>query len=125
MPVTHAIDLRWTRPKTPPLSDEPAIVRIADVVTALRLHHPGVTGTTILWTHVGPDDAPSLRDLVRALGDARENRLTALARRRFDNAYERHNREDALVDLWIAFEALLVPDARAELRYRAALRIAR
>lgn len=55
---TDVIDLRWAQPKTPPLSDEPAIARIADVVTALRLHHPGVTGTTILWTHVDPPDAP-------------------------------------------------------------------
>ncbi len=51
--------------------------------------------------------------------------LVALALRRFDSAYERYEQTDALIDLWIAFEALLVPDGTSELRYRAALRIAR
>ena len=45
--------------------------------------------------------------------------------RRLNSAYERRLAEDALVDLWVAFEALVVPDSTTELRYRASLRIAR
>lgn len=155
---TDAIDVRWKMPREPPLSDEIAIQRVADVVTALRLHHPGVTGTTILWTRLDPPDAPvgaswagqslfgphgapqfmhplrtdlgpgdgaALRRLLERLAAARDDRRTALALRRFDSAYERHAPEDALIDLWVAFEALLVPDGTAELSYRASLRIAR
>ena len=45
--------------------------------------------------------------------------------RRLNSAYERRLAEDALVDLWVAFEAFVVPDSTTELRYRASLRIAR
>ncbi len=154
---TDVIDLRWSQPRKPPLSDEIAIEQIEDLVTALRLHHPGVTGTTIVWTrpdppdapgaswpserlytphgaglfahalqtHVGPGDAATLRALAGTVAAAREDRAVALALRRFNTAYERYTPEDALIDLWIAFEAVLVPDGTAELSYRAALRIAR
>lgn len=155
---TDVIDLRWRMPRKPPLSDEIAARRIADVVTALRLHHPGVTGTTILWTrpdpadapiggpfagsslyaphgaprfahplktNVGPNDAKPLRNLVERVSSARADHKFALALRRFDSAYERHVPEDSLIDLWVAFEALFVPDSTQELSYRASLRIAR
>jgi hypothetical protein len=39
-------------------------------------------------------------------------------------AYSRHSPEDRLIDLWIALEALVLPDGSGELRYRAALRLA-
>jgi hypothetical protein len=44
---------------------------------------------------------------------------------RFDSAYSRLRPEDRLIDLWIVFEALLLPDNGVELNYRAALRLAR
>jgi hypothetical protein len=155
---TDVIDTRWKMDRRPPLSDVVVIERIANVVTALRLHHPGVTGTTILWTrldppdapaatplagatlyaphgdptfmhplraNVGSDDGPALSALIDRLAAARNNRRVAMALRRFDSAYARRNSEDALIDLWVAFEALLVPDSTTELRYRASLRIAR
>jgi hypothetical protein len=53
-----------------------------------------------------------------------EDRRLALALRRFDSAYSRYEDEDSLIDLWVAFEALLLPDGQSELSYRAALRIA-
>ncbi len=56
---THAIDARWGLPRQPPYSDELIVERISDIVTALRLHHPGVTGTTFLWTRLDPPDAPA------------------------------------------------------------------
>jgi hypothetical protein len=60
---------------------------------------------------------------MRALETATDRNLQ-LALRRFDSAFHRAEKEDALIDLWVAFEALLVPDGSAELSYRAALRIA-
>jgi hypothetical protein len=157
---THVVDVRWAMPVGAGQSDDPGVERVADAVTALRLHHPGVCGTTVLWTHADPPDAPydpfwmghrlyaphgaqaalfmgqhrsdigagdgpSLRALIDALRARRQDRLLALALRRFNSAYERYSDEDVLIDLWIGFEALLVPDGTAELRYRASLRIAR
>jgi hypothetical protein len=155
---THAADLRWAVPVQNPRSYEEGQQAIADLVTALRLHHPGITGTTVLWTRLDPPDAPygrswtqetlfaphgtglyadphrctvsaddalALRQLTERVHSARSERVLALALRRFDRAYERHEVEDSLIDLWVAFEALLLPDTYSELRYRAALRIAR
>jgi hypothetical protein len=78
-----------------------------------------------LRADVGPHDGPALTALVDHVTTARADRRLALALRRFDSAYERHTREDALIDLWIAFEALLLPDVEGELSQRAALRIGR
>jgi hypothetical protein len=72
---------------------------------------------------VGPRDSAPLRKIMRALETATDRNLQ-LALRRFDSAFHRAEKEDALIDLWVAFEALLVPDGSAELSYRAALRIA-
>lgn len=152
------IDYRWELPHKPPLSNEPAVEVIQDTVRALRLHHPGVTGTTIIWhrpdpaevfpervmgsslfaplgtgpglfmdrfvSHIGPHCPESLRDLLNALRTAEEDRRLNLAIRRFDAAYLRIDPEDRLIDLWIAFEALLLPDTAGELSYRAAIRLA-
>lgn len=53
-----AVDYRWDQPWNPPLSDEHGVEVVRDTVRALRLHHPGVTGTTIIWTR--PDLCASL-----------------------------------------------------------------
>jgi hypothetical protein len=77
-------------------------------------------------SQVGPDDAAPLRALLNALRTARNNKRLALVLRRFDAAYGRYDEADSLIDLWIAFEALLIPETdSAELSYRASLRIAR
>ena len=78
-----------------------------------------------LRTEVGARDGPKLKALVDAVEAGRRKREVALALSRFNNAYERHNADDALIDLWVAFEALLVPEEVTELSYRAALRIGR
>lgn len=155
---TNVIDDSWAMPRRLPVDHQALLERITNVITALRLHHPGVTGTTWVWsrpdppdvllpqpwaqqtlltldasptfadplrTDIGPDDGPALTTLVDAVITARADRRLALALRRFDSAYERRNREDSFIDLWIAFEALLLPDGNQELTYRAALRIAR
>lgn len=153
-----AIDYRWELPQQPPLSDEHGTEVVRDTVRALRLHHPGVTGTTIIWTRpdpahpwrhdslgsglyaplgtspgqfmdrletqVGPHCGKGLRNLVHGLRDVEGDQRLELALRRFDAAYTRHDPEDRLIDLWIAFEALLLPDGQHELSYRSAIRIA-
>jgi hypothetical protein len=154
----YAIDYRWELPRQPPLSDEHGTEVVRDTVRALRLHHPGVTGTTIIWTRpdpahpwrhdtmgsglnaplgtspgqfmdrletqIGPHCGKGLRDLVRGLRNAEGDQRLDLALSRFDAAYTRHDPGDRLIDLWIAFEALLLPDGQHELSYRSAIRIA-
>lgn len=153
-----AVDYRWDQPRRPPLSDAHGMEVVRDTVRALRLHHPGVTGTTIIWTRpnpahpwrhdrlgpglfaphgtgpgqfmdrleaqVGPHCGKGLYDLLRGLRATRGDQRLELALRRFDAAYSRHDPEDRLIDLWIAFEALLLPDGQHELSYRSAIRIA-
>jgi Apea-like HEPN len=152
------IDFRWALDRKPPLSSERAVEVIRDTVRALRLHHPGITGTTVIWhrpdpaemfavdplgnglfaplgtgpglfmdrltSHVGQNCAKPLRVLLQTLRDAESNKRLALAVRRLDAAYLRLDPEDRLLDLWIAFEALMLPDASGELSYRVAVRIA-
>lgn len=154
---SHAIEYRWRRPAHIPVlyDDGTGVGTIREVVNAVRLHHPGVTGTTLVWTRpdpppdldgtfqqallsapdvlgsyqhplatrLGPDDAAPLGSLLRGMRATRDDRRLALALRRFDSAYSRYEQEDSLIDLWIAFEALLLPE-RSELSYRVALRIA-
>jgi hypothetical protein len=47
-----------------------------------------------------------------------------LAIARWNNALERPNAQDRLIDLWILLESLFTGDSKTELRYRASLRIA-
>lgn len=66
-----------------------------------------------------------IRRLLAALRATRGDKALGIALRRFDLASGRESNEDALIDLWIAFEALLLPDGTTELNYRVALRLAR
>ena len=154
---THVLDLRWELSLKPPITDEPLRDLVADAVTSLRLHHPGVVRASFLFittepedavaslsfarpllyklaetrrehrikTFVGEADQSPLQTMLDRVSAAREDRRMALVLRRLNSAYERPLSEDALVDLWVAFEALLIPESTTELRYRAALRIAR
>jgi len=47
-----------------------------------------------------------------------------LALRRWNTVFERFDADDALIDYWIALEALFVPDSFQELRHRSSFRIA-
>jgi hypothetical protein len=154
---THAIDLRWDHARDPTYGQHRASQTIEDGVRALRLQRPGVTGTTILWTHPAPPDAPeadllgeglfaphgaghymhpsgcklrlsdgpALRRLFGILRSVRGDGRLQLALRRFDSAYARYEYADSLIDLWIAFEALLTPKRTAKLSHRVCQRIAR
>jgi hypothetical protein len=75
-------------------------------------------------TQVEAGEDKALTALLNGLRAAQEDRRLALALRRFDTSYERDECEDSLIDLWIAFEALVLPEGGSELSYRAALRIA-
>lgn len=153
-----AIDYRWELPRKPPLSDHHGHEVVRDTVRALRLHHAGVTGTSIVWTRpdsehpwrhdspgsslyapheshfglyrdqlkteVGPHCGEGLSGLLTGLHAVVDNPRIELALRRFDSAYGRLDPEDRLIDLWITFEALLIPDGQHELSYRAGMRIA-
>lgn len=77
-----------------------------------------------LVSQIGPNDGEALRPLVAKLSRVSDNGLS-LALRRFNTAYARKDPADTLIDLWVAFEALVLTDGNAELQYRAALRIAR
>lgn len=171
---SHTIDYRWQEPEgelngweDPLASHEVGHDGVRDAVRALRLHHPGMAETTLVWSRPDPPDEPgglfdqallsipkdaeydididedayfgteypprtrievsdgeALARLLQGLRAGRDDRRLALALRRFDSAYSRYESEDSLIDLWIAFEALLLPDGQAELSYRAALRIA-
>jgi hypothetical protein len=65
-----------------------------------------------------------LDHLVSAVPRAKEAAVLRMALDRLGFAYERVRSEDRLVDFWVALEALFLPDARDELKYRASLRIA-
>lgn len=149
------IDYRWTR-KAPGPDEDHAIEVVRDVVRALRLHHHGMSGASVIW--IGPD--PDLRWDVNApdsmyrspevaangfegrfechLGAASGRALKSLFDRlrlplggslglvldRLDSVYSRRSPQDQLIDLWVALEALLLPDIREELRFRSSLRLA-
>lgn len=74
---------------------------------------------------VGAQSVEKIRRLLAALRATKSDKALAIALRRFDQASGRENDEDTLIDLWIAFEALLLPDGSTELNYRIALRLAR
>jgi hypothetical protein len=65
-----------------------------------------------------------LKHLWERIRSLQDNSRTRLALRRWDVLPERLNQDDALIDCWIAFESLFVPDSFQEVRYRASLRIA-
>jgi hypothetical protein len=75
-------------------------------------------------TQIDAGDGEKIGELLRRMRAGRGDRRLALALRRFDSAYSRYEYEDALIDLWIAFEALLLSDGNIELSYRVSLRIA-
>lgn len=74
---------------------------------------------------LGPADGDALRDLYARYLVGPAEPAYRLAVRRFNLANDRASDEDRLLDYWIAFETLFAPDSTQEIRFRAALRIAR
>lgn len=75
-------------------------------------------------TQIDSGDGEAITELLQGMRAGRDDRRLTLALRRFESAYSRYEHEDSLIDLWIAFEALLLPDGKSKLSYRAAHRIA-
>jgi hypothetical protein len=73
---------------------------------------------------INTSDGERIGELLRQIRAGRSDRRLALALRRFDSASSRYEHEDSPIDLWIAFEALLLSDSNIELSYRVSLRIA-
>jgi hypothetical protein len=127
-PGAVGIPLAWTRPDPP--SDPDGGGYQAGLFTPEDADHFDVdpfytAGRKIpAKVKVEPDDGNALAALLEGMHANQGNRRLALALRRFDSAYSRYQAEDSLIDLWIAFEALLLPDVRTELSFRAAVRIA-
>lgn len=167
---SHVVDYRWKRPIDSPPGHDIGIEVVEDVVLTLRLHHPGIVRSTMIWTRLDPPTDPftspyyqvylfgppadhngeamreiwdetldverpprtrieagdekQISELLRRMRASRIDRSLALALRRFSSAYSRYEDEDSLIDLWIAFEALLLSDDNSELKYRVSLRIA-
>lgn len=63
-------------------------------------------------------------DIFNRLGRIQGKRNIALAIQRFNFATQRRRLEDALIDSWIALEAIFLPEAGTELSYRVSLRVA-
>ena len=76
-------------------------------------------------TELPEDLTARVPEIYEQLATVPETRPLALALRRLDLSSQRSSSEDRLIDSWIALEALFAPDATTELRFRAALRIAR
>jgi len=71
--------------------------------------------------------SPSMQpDLIATWNRLREIPIDSslrLALRRWDMVAERVGNEDALIDYWIAIEALFAPDSASEVRFRVSLRV--
>ena len=79
----------------------------------------------VMGSSVEAQSVEKIRRLLAALRATKGDKALSIALRRFDQASGREDDEDTLIDLWIAFEALLLPDGSTELNYRVALRLAR
>lgn len=77
-----------------------------------------------------PVDAKALRVVFDRLRETQnwrgaDKHAFDLAMRRFAQTYGRWSFEDRLIDYWVAFESLFLPESDLELKYRAQMRIAR
>jgi hypothetical protein len=91
-------------------------------IALLDIEYPG--DPRLPQSRFDTEDAELVTRLTEQMRESSEDPRLAMALRRFDSSYSRFQPEDSLIDLWIAFEALLIPDGQSELRYRASLRIA-
>jgi hypothetical protein len=121
----------------------------ADIVTALRLHtdknvhivftaHESETflkfGATMSYPfspridvkkgEISAANQQELIDTWNRIRSLQSGSPIRLALRRWNTVFERFNPDDALLDYWIALEALFAPDSSQEVRFRSALRIA-
>lgn len=110
--------LTWSRP-------DPEAGPFASAIAQNSLHrrHGKVSQTKKLV--IGKRIARDLPGLLVRCEAARADAVFSFAYRRFAFAFDREEIEDRIIDCWVAFEALFLPDEFGELSYRAAMRIAR
>lgn len=145
------IELIYEVPKQEPNISVSLEQIFQDILTTLRLLKSGSVGSGLFYTksitwnptiggRIGGDpgrimygapyelrneEIPRLLKLYNQIlqNPIDDNHPLALAIRRFNYAYERKRAEDKLIDLMIAFEALLLPE-NDELKLRLSLRVA-
>lgn len=86
--------------------------------SSLSYHASGIHGSYTLHT----TDLPALRELVNKLALSAVQKSLGVALRRFNQAYERSQLEDRLIDLTIALESSVLDEDPNELTYRLARR---
>ena len=86
--------------------------------SSLRGHRP--------WpeAQISASMRPRISDLWQRVHALPKNSPLTLALRRWDMVADRENEDDALIDYWVALEAMFVPESTQEVSYRASLRIA-
>ncbi len=106
--------LGWWRSEFPTFDGTPGTQ--GPLSTAYRLDPPAYQLT--------PEVASQLPEVFARVQATNTRSGHGVALRRLNQAYERVNPEDRLLDHWIALEALFLPSDRDELSFRASMRIA-
>jgi hypothetical protein len=118
-PGTVGVTIVWVRPVPPEMG-----VFARHLSMLFARDRSASFEPSLPLSQVGPSDGQPLAALLEKITVTNDKRLS-LALRRFNSSYARQDPADVLIDLWVAIEALLLPDGNAELSYRAALRLAR
>ncbi len=113
-----SILLTWSRP-------DPEAGPFAAVTAQNSLHRRLGKVTQATNLVIGKAIARKLPELLVRCEAARADAVFSFAYRRFSFALDREEIEDRIIDCWVAFEALFLPEEPGELSYRAAMRIAR
>lgn len=113
-----SILLAWSRP-------DPEAGLFGSVIAQNSLHRRLGKVTQAKKLVIGKAIARKLPELLLRCEAARADAVFSFAYRRFSFALDREEIEDRIIDCWVAFEALFLPEDSGELSYRAAMRIAR
>ena len=112
------------------LTDRNVNIAFTQYMSNSILEPNGGTSSSLLPRRLGPQDLidPSMQqEIVNTWGNIQvlpANSRIRLALRRWGNLSERFHEDDAMIDYWIALEALFVPESTQEVRYQASLRVA-
>jgi hypothetical protein len=113
-----SILLTWSRP-------DPEAGPFASVIAENSLHRRHGRVVQAKKLVIGKRIARDLPGLLVRCQAAGADAVFNFAYRRFGFAFDREQIEDRIIDCWVAFEALFLPEESGELSYRAAMRIAR
>ena len=119
-PRSIGFDVTWSRedPSAPPL--------LKGLGSGSSLHQRNNLPIEIEGEYVlGRRVERALPTLLSRYATAKGDPAFDLAHERFNSAYRRVHLPDRIIDYWVAFEALFLPETDLELAYRASMRIAR